>query len=875
MWRHGSIGIMPRTSLFLVLLGISCVFPWDASGALAGELTAVDRDIDLYLRGVVPPEWIRAAGSPPDGAGLARASGAGLADTIAVWEEIPPVVRVGHSAVFDAARRRMVVFGGLNGDDFSNKTWVFTPGPEATWELLGSRLPNPTDYTPGDSIRRPSPRTGQATVLIGDHLVVIGGFDARGPRNDVWALDLAAGSEELVVDSSVSGSSLPAPRAGHTAVYDPEGQRVLVFGGTAGDSLDFLDDAWELDPDLAAHTARWTQIVVAPAAADSLPGARVGHAAVYDPTGKRMLVFGGLDEKLEPLNDTWALWLSAGSGPLRWERIQSRSGEALVPRVRPAAVFDAKHNRMLVFAGVNRDGYLDDLWELKLDPKKGWKPILHPAEGPGGRVSPSAVIDVLHDCLLVFGGSRGGFDLDDTWALPLQGQGTSKWTRVSPLEGGPGARLGHAAAYDALRGRMLLVGGTDGEPLIDVWELRLSERMSWHRLRIQGEAPPGRSGHTVVYDPVRDRLLVFGGLNLVYLDDLWELPLGAVPGQLRWNRLSPAGTSPSGRTDHTTVYDASRRRIVVFGGIGASGRTNDAWQLALDGSMAWARLEAGGDSPPAAISEPVAVYDPLYDRMVVWGWPASEESPSAAWELCFGEGSEPGSCDPDVPTWKQLPTLGEAPVWRFGQSAVYDPIGQRMLLFGGGFQGGRRLEYGNQVHELTLDSTPTWSHIEPRGDVPRARVRHSAIYDPGQNRMVVYGGGRLAKPESYHADLWTLTLGAAEAAESVVADGPPGGSGSDGRSGKSDAQGLALALPQPNPTHGGATVVITLPGDDAARIEILDVRGRCVRARDLGSLGAGTHTLRIAERGTLAPGVYLLRLFYGTRTLTGKLAVLR
>jgi len=199
-----------------------------------------------------------------------------------------------------------------------------------------------------------------------------------------------------------------------------------------------------------------------------------------------------------------------------------------------------------------------------------------------------------------------------------------------------------------------------------------------------------------------------------------------------------------------------------------------------------------------------------------------------------------------------------------------------MVLFGGGFQEGRRLEYGDQVYELTLGDTSVWRFVEPAGDRPRTRMGHSAIYDPGRSRMVVFGGGRLGRPpRSYCADLWTLTWDTANTQGSVAETGPPGRPGSGDDPGDSDILPLALASAQPNPTHGEATVVFTLPGDETARIEIVDVRGRRVQTRDLGSLGPGTHTLRIAERGGLAAGVYLVRLSYGARTLTGKMAVLR
>jgi hypothetical protein len=118
---------------------------------------------------------------------------------------------------------------------------------------------------------------------------------------------------------------------------------------------------------------------------------------------------------------------------------------------------------------------------------------------------------------------RRGFDLDDTWSLTLEGKGTLKWTRLSAPGGNPDARLGHAAVFDQARDRMLMVGGAHGtERLIDVWALEMSgegekrtqlkttgrvspgkaiDEMAWRELRIRGEFPPERLGHTAVHAP--------------------------------------------------------------------------------------------------------------------------------------------------------------------------------------------------------------------------------------------------------------------------------------------------------------------------------------------------------------------------------------
>jgi hypothetical protein len=89
---------------------------------------------------------------------------------------------------------------------------------------------------------------------------------------------------------------------------------------------------------------------------------------------------------------------------------------------------------------------------------------------------------------------------------------------------------------------------------------------------------------------------------------------------------------------------------------------------------------------------------------------------------------------------------------------------------------------------------------------------------------------------------------------------------------------LAFALEpvRPNPSRGGAlTVRFTLAGPAAASLELLDVAGRCIAARDVGSLGAGSHALDLGQGQHLAPGLYLVRLTQGANTRVTRVAVLR
>ena len=60
-----------------------------------------------------------------------------------------------------------------------------------------------------------------------------------------------------------------------------------------------------------------------------------------------------------------------------------------------------------------------------------------------------------------------------------------------------------------------------------------------------GTPPSARDGHTAIYDPVRDRMVVFGGDDGALRNDVWALTLSGSPA---WSALAPVGTPPSARS---------------------------------------------------------------------------------------------------------------------------------------------------------------------------------------------------------------------------------------------------------------------------------------------------------------------------------------
>jgi hypothetical protein len=87
------------------------------------------------------------------------------------------------------------------------------------------------------------------------------------------------------------------------------------------------------------------------------------------------------------------------------------------------------------------------------------------------------------------------------------------------------------------------------------------------------------------------------------------------------------------------------------------------------------------------------------------------------------------------------------------------------------------------------------------------------------------------------------------------------------------ALALSIAGAQPHPARTAMTLEFALPDGAAARLELLDISGRRLAAREVSGFGGGRHTIELAAERTLSPGVYLLRLTRGGRSLTARVVV--
>lgn len=85
---------------------------------------------------------------------------------------------------------------------------------------------------------------------------------------------------------------------------------------------------------------------------------------------------------------------------------------------------------------------------------------------------------------------------------------------------------------------------------------------------------------------------------------------------------------------------------------------------------------------------------------------------------------------------------------------------------------------------------------------------------------------------------------------------------------------LMLGAPRSNPSRDGTVrVSFALPDAGSARLTLVDIAGRVIESRDVGTLGAGRHDLALG--GNLTPGVYFVRLSHAQGQYQVKAVVAR
>lgn len=337
-----------------------------------------------------------------------------------------------------------LAFGGADpeAEVVADDVWRLdlTRAPGGTWARLA---PAPAGTGPG-------PRAEHSAVLRAPEagipeLVTFGGIDTVPAGGTfTWRSPLVGGGDARRVGElrhAVSGSRLGAFAAvtvtdttfrlradaesaawfavgadgapaltDHSAVYMPDADAMIVFGGRTGEAADTASGrVWRLD--LASGTWEGRDI-------PGGPGPRFAHTAVYDPAARRMIVFGGTRDWATALDDVWALDLAGGWDGAAWARLEP-AGHGPEPRYDHGAVLMPDLRWMLVYGGsLDGKNEIDTLYALDLGaaPPR-WIEIQPPGRRPEAVTGLAAAYDAASRTAVFHGGTKGDETTRTAWGL--------------------------------------------------------------------------------------------------------------------------------------------------------------------------------------------------------------------------------------------------------------------------------------------------------------------------------------------------------------------------------------------------------------------------------------------------------------------------
>jgi hypothetical protein len=848
-----------------------------------------------------------------------------------------PPARWQHTAVFDAPRNRMLVFGGYT--DFSNTladptVWALDLAGPPAWSPLsvgGGATPMADHVAVYDPSRDAMLAAGQdlssvqalnlssspswgALGLVGpapagrlgaaaafdtgnDRWVVTSGYN--GPyRNDVIALSFPSTPYGLDLQVSPAGSGNvqanpngkcfnPGTMVTLTA-FAGVGYTFSNWSGDATGSTNPLTVTMNSSMSITANFVGYpVNVTVAPAGSGTV--SKSPNQATYAPgtqvtlTANSSVPFlgwsGDASGSTNPLtvtvdgpknitatfdaNTITAAVTPLGTGTVRKSPDQSfyATGTVVTLQANPLTGYqfsswsgDTTSTDNPIMLTVNGNKSVTAHIAVPPPACGAWT-LIPVTSGPSARSQSATIWDPVRHRMLIYGGVQHNLfsALGDTWALTIGS--TPAWSLIVP---GSGGRWDMSPFYDSLRDRFVFYGGTSGQGIYgsDLWALPLTGTPTWSQIRTAGAGPGARYGANVIYDPLRDRVILFGGgircgLGCTTLqNDVWQLTLAGTP---TWTQIFPLGTPPPVRYYAGAIYDPVRDRLVIMAGAGAT--PNGAWALNLSGTPTWTDLNPWG--APHAMNSFQAMYDPIRDRALLFNADGSGQVTALDFKL-----------DPNQPQWSPFYPSGALLGTRYGIAATYDPDLDLAALFGGtnssssDFDASFRLDLGGCFQ---VDVGGTNGHIETTKWFYGSGEVASLLASPNQGYKLsqwLGDGSGTSNPLQLTMDGYKVVRAEFMTAVDGVDETP-----------------VAFALSvHPNPSIGPTKVEYALPRQAPVKLRVFDVAGREVARLVDGMQPAGRHLANwngLVAATQMRSGIYVIRYETPAGNWTRRLALLR
>jgi len=515
----------------------------------------------------------------------------------AAWTTITtanaPASRDYYGMVYDTVRNRLVLHGGYSkksdGTDlYDGKTYEWDG---TTWALRASNGPVRNSAALAFDAGR------QRTVLYG------GTDPAYVNQTDTWEWDGTSWERR-----ATTGYVTDSPGRG---VYDARRARIVVFGrwvsgvGSVPETWEWDGNSWQLLNPGVQKDAKSSGLIWDPAVQRVVrwgaDAADQAYTRRWEWTGTTWVqspfdgppAFDYWNSVFDPLLEEFVLQGSGNSLiglPYTWTGVEGNWHSRTVEGGPSAAlhVYDPIRHEAVSIWNYDTAYYQNNRTILTAD--GAWNDV---GKAPNWkRAGARMVFDESRGQVVSF----GGWNIEPSHQTISYLADTILWDGQSWTTGGTGptARASNGLAYDSMRGRTVLFGGVRtyqfSAPVYyaDTWEW---DGTLWTPVNASG--PSARAGSAFGYDPLRGRVVLFGGSfsstgsTSTYFGDTWEYD------GVAWTQIATNG--PSARSSGPMTFDASLGKLIMFGGTTGSATTaNDTWTW--DGTS-WVQLNQLPSSP--------------------------------------------------------------------------------------------------------------------------------------------------------------------------------------------------------------------------------------------------------------------------------------
>ncbi|MGD8472564.1 MAG: kelch repeat-containing protein [Anaerolineae bacterium] len=302
-------------------------------------------------------------------------------------------------------------------------------------------------------------------------------------------------------------------------------------------------------------------------------------------------------------------------------------------------------------------------------------------------------------------------------ATPLPATSAPTPSATTPTYSGsewPSARKLGPMVYDPVSERLFMFGGAeefnDFHEIPEVWAYDPANR-TWQE---QGKLEP-RQVDCAAVDEGSHRAIVFGG-GVTWAYD---------PAADTWEQMHPDAAPRNSPWGSEMAYDAESDRIVLFGGGRSPLDTQDeTWVYDYD-TDTWTQMQPEV-SPPQRRYHGM-VYVPEADRVLLWGGTTELDVPDLrVWAY-----------DYNTNTWTPHEIPSDAPEQRAGFGLFYHPPSGRMFVFGGTTE---LIEHMSAEITWAFDyDANSWEALAP-SENPGKRSYFQLTYAPSVDQAVLFGG---------------------------------------------------------------------------------------------------------------------------------------